>query len=148
MEAPVFLVEAQSIFFVQFRKCFNCATVEGISLENGNSIIPPAVVHQNGDSLDTVTSDESNQGPINGSKTTNATVIDEDTTTSFTDNSPPSIENEETNDSVVSESTKDSVVSDSNDSNSLEYNKRRLDEDDTNSSAPNSKKIKEDVGDK
>lgn len=116
-----------------------------ISLENGNSIIPPAVVHQNGDSLDTATSDESNQGPINGSKTT-STVIDEDTTTSFTDNSPPSIENEETNDSVVSESTKDSVVSDSNDSNSLEYNKRRLEEDET--SVPNSKKIKEDVDDK
>ncbi|KAJ8945258.1 hypothetical protein NQ318_016678 [Aromia moschata] len=86
---------------------------------------PPAVVLQNGDSLDTTTSDESNQGPINGK-----TIIDEDTTTSFTDNSPPSLdqENEETNDSVVSESTKDSIVSE--DSNSLgDYTKRPLEED-------------------
>lgn len=115
--------------------------------ENGNSILPaPVMVHQNGDSLDTTTSDESNQGPLNGktnnsnataplsatnnTNNTTTTTIDEDTTTSFTDNSPPSIENEETNDSVVSESTKDSAVSaDSNDSNSVnEYQKRRLED--------------------
>lgn len=110
----------------------------GTPLENGNSI-PPAV-HQNGDSLDPTTSDESNQGPINGK-----TIIDEDTTTSFTDNSPPSIDqNDETNDSVVSESTKDSIVSE--DSNSLgDYNKRPLEDD---AIQPSSKKIREDLGDK
>ncbi|KAG5880752.1 hypothetical protein JTB14_030577 [Gonioctena quinquepunctata] len=110
-------------------------------LENGNSI-PKAVVHQNGDALDPTTSDESNQGPLNGK-----TIIDEDTTTSFTDNSPPSIDqNEETNDSVVSvsESTKDSVVSE--DSNSLgDYTKRPIEDDPIQ---PSSKKIREDLGDK
>lgn len=121
---------------------------------NGNSIA--AVVHQNGDSLDAATSDESNQGPtpLNGNGAAAdtpappAAVIDEDTTTSFTDNSPPSIQNDETNDSLVSDSTKDSVVSD--DSNSIGFNKRPLDEDDSNApqTAPVSKKMKDDIGDK
>ncbi|KAJ8971267.1 hypothetical protein NQ314_000788 [Rhamnusium bicolor] len=89
---------------------------------------------------DTTTSDESNQGPINGKA-----IIDEDTTTSFTDNSPPSIDpNEETNDSVVSESTKDSIVSE--DSNSLgDYSKRPLEEE---SIQPSSKKIRGELGNK
>lgn len=113
----------------------------GTPLANGNSI-PKTVVHQNGDSLDPTTSDESNQGPLNGK----TTIIDEDTTNSFTDNSPPSIApDEETNDSVVSisESTKDSVVSE--DSNSLGDYKRPSEDD---SMEPPSKKLREDLGDK
>ncbi|RZC41976.1 uncharacterized protein BDFB_005535 [Asbolus verrucosus] len=111
--------------------------LSSIPLENGNAI-PPAIVHQNGDSLDTTTSEESNQGLANGKSTT--TLLDEDTNTSFADNSSPaSIEAEETNDSVVSDSTNDSMVP--------EY-KRTLDEDDSNSMEAPSKKLREEVGDK
>lgn len=108
-----------------------------IPTENGNSVNS---VHQNGDSLDTNTSDESNQGPLNGKN-----VIDEDTTTSFTEDSldkpsTPIVANEETNDSIVSDSTNDSTT---------DFNKRPLD-DDSNSEdqQPSSKKLKDDVGDK
>ncbi|XP_065165452.1 uncharacterized protein Amun [Atheta coriaria] len=109
-----------------------------VGLENGNSI--PPVVHQNGDSLDATTSDESNQGPLNG-KT--SVVLDEDTT-SFTEDSmdkpsTPIIANEETNDSIVSESTNDSAT--------VEFNKRPLD-DDSNSDDPSCKRLKDDIGDK
>lgn len=90
--------------------------------------------------MDTNTSDESNQGPLNGKN-----VIDEDTTTSFTEDSldkpsTPIIANEETNDSIVSESTNDSTA---------DFNKRPLD-DDSNSEdqQPSSKKLKDDIGDK
>ncbi|KAL3274411.1 hypothetical protein HHI36_015803 [Cryptolaemus montrouzieri] len=106
-----------------------------INLENGNSI--PAPICQNGDSLDPCVSDESNQGPLNGKA---ANVIDEDTTTSFTDNSPPSLESEETNESAISDST--------NDSSAVEFTKRPLDEDSNSVDQPSSKKIKEDLGDK
>ncbi|XP_072397241.1 uncharacterized protein Amun isoform X2 [Diabrotica undecimpunctata] len=110
-------------------------------LENGNAV-PKPVVHQNGDSIDPATSDESNQGPLNGK-----TILDEDTTTtSFTDNSPPSLDqNEETNDSVVSgseELSKDSLGS-TEDSNSIGETIKRPYED--NSIQPSSKKIREDV---
>ncbi|XP_063904144.1 uncharacterized protein LOC135123437 [Zophobas morio] len=112
--------------------------LSSILLENGNSI-PPAIVHQNGDSLDTTTSEESNQGLANGKSSRN-TLLDEDTNTSFADNSSPaSIEAEETNDSVVSDSTNDSMAP--------EY-KRALDEEDSNSMEAPSKKLREDVGDK
>ncbi|XP_008197131.1 uncharacterized protein Amun isoform X1 [Tribolium castaneum] len=107
-----------------------------VLLENGNSI-PPAIVHQNGDSLDTTTSEESNQGLANGKS---ATLIDEDTNTSFADNSSPaSIEAEETNDSVVSDSTNDSMAPEI---------KRALEEDDSNSMEAPNKKLREDVRDK
>ncbi|KAF2902100.1 hypothetical protein ILUMI_04088 [Ignelater luminosus] len=111
-----------------------------ISIENGNSVAPVSAVHQNGDLLDATTSDESNQGPLNGK----TGVLDEDTTTSFTEDSldkpsTPIITNEETNDSIVSDSTNDSNVG----------GKRSLDEDDSNSEEqPSSKKSKEDIGDK
>ncbi|CAH1284204.1 unnamed protein product [Diabrotica balteata] len=113
----------------------------GSPLENGNAV-PKPVVHQNGDSIDPATSDESNQGPLNGK-----TILDEDTTTtSFTDNSPPSLDqNEETNDSVVSgseELSKDSLGS-TEDSNSIGETIKRPYED--NSIQPSSKKIREDV---
>lgn len=107
----------------------------GINFENGNSI--PPTICQNGDSLDPLVSDESNQEPLNGKATT---VIDEDTTTSFTDNSPPSLESEETNESAISDST--------NDSSAVEFNKRPLDDDSNSVEQPSSKKIKEDTGDK
>lgn len=99
-------------------------------------------MHQNGDSLDNTTSDESNQGPLNGKSTT---VIDEDTTTSFTEDSldkpsTPIIANEETNDSIISDST--------NDSTTVEFNKRPLDDDSNSDEQPTSKKVKEDIGDK
>jgi len=113
------------------------STVSSLTIENGNSLL-----HQNGDSLDVATtSDESNQGPLNGkSKITGevtapgATVIDEDTTTSYTEDSldkptTPIIE-EETNDSIVSEST-------NSDSNNVELNKRPLEEDDEQNSNSN-----------
>ncbi|CAH1098509.1 unnamed protein product [Psylliodes chrysocephalus] len=115
----------------------------GSPLENGNAV-PKPVVHQNGDSIiDPTTSDESNQGPLNGK-----TIIDEDTTTtSFTDNSPPSIDqNEETNDSVVSgseELSKDSLPS-TEDSNSIENTLKRPYDVDT-TIQPSTKKIREDV---
>lgn len=107
----------------------------GIPLENGNT------VHQNGDSLET--SDESNQGPLNGK----TAVLDEDTTTSFTEDSmdkpsTPIVANDETNDSIVSDSTNDSTAV-----SSAESNKRPLDEDES-IEPPTSKKSKEDVGDK
>lgn len=89
----------------------------GSPLENGNAV-PKPVVHQNGDSIiDPTTSDESNQGPLNGK-----TIIDEDTTTtSFTDNSPPSIDqNEETNDSVVSGSEGELIFNHNTTKNKLE----------------------------
>lgn len=100
------------------------------------------MVHQNGDSLDNTTSDESNQGPLNGKSTT---VIDEDTTTSFTEDSmdkpsTPIIANDETNDSIISDSTNDSAT--------VEFNKRPLDEDSNSDDQPTSKKAKEDIGDK
>lgn len=106
----------------------------GIPIENGNS------VHQNGDSLDTNTSDESNQGPLNGKS-----VMDEDTTTSFTEDSldkpsTPIIANEETNDSIVSDST--------NDSSTVDFNKRPLDDDSNSEDQPSNKKLKDDIGDK
>ncbi|XP_056641357.1 uncharacterized protein LOC130894757 isoform X2 [Diorhabda carinulata] len=107
----------------------------GSPLENGNAVPKPVVVvHQNGDSIDPATSDESNQGPLNGK-----TILDEDTTTtSFTDNSPPSLDqNEETNDSVVSgsEGSTDSIG---------EATKRPY-EDTTTTVQPASKKLREDV---
>ncbi|CAG9863116.1 unnamed protein product [Phyllotreta striolata] len=117
----------------------------GSPLENGNAIPKPVVVHQNGDSIiDPTTSDESNQGPLNGK-----TIIDEDTTTtSFTDNSPPSIDqNEETNDSVVSgseELSKDSLPS-TEDSNSIENNLKRPYDVVDSTIQSSSKKIREDV---
>lgn len=99
------------------------------------------MVHQNGDSLDATTSDESNQGTMNGKSTV---VLDEDTTTSYTEDSldkpsTPITANEETNDSVMSDSTNDSAPAD--------YNKRTLD-DDSNSAEPDSKRIRNDIGDK
>ncbi|XP_017782719.1 PREDICTED: uncharacterized protein LOC108567040 [Nicrophorus vespilloides] len=111
-----------------------------VGMENGNSI--SSVLHQNGDSLDATTSDESNQGPMNGKTTT---VLDEDTTTSFTEDSmdkpsTPIIANEETNDSIVSDST--------NDSTTVEFNKRPLDDDSNSDDQPSSKKIKNNIGDK
>lgn len=114
-------------------------------MENGNSV--SSVVLQNGDSLDNTTSDDSNQGPLNGKTTT--TGIDEDTNTSYTEDSldkpsTPIIANEETNDSIVSDSTNDSSSN-----AAADYNKRRLDEDDSNSTdQPSSKKVKDDIGDK
>lgn len=117
--------------------------------ENGNSIN-----HQNGDSVGAETSDESNQGPINGNSKLDD-VLDENTTTSFTEDSmdkpsPPVIPNEETCDSVVSESTNDStsvvtsslkrpLASDEDDSSSLtnEESSNNVDEE-----QPTSKKSK------
>lgn len=119
--------------------------LSSIPLENGNSV--SSVVLQNGDSLDNTTSDDSNQGPLNGKTTT--TGIDEDTNTSYTEDSldkpsTPIIANEETNDSIVSDSTNDSSSN-----AAADYNKRRLDEDDSNSTdQPSSKKVKDDIGDK
>lgn len=113
-----------------------------VAAENGNNpVTAPVVVHQNGDSLDATTSDESNQGPLNGK----TTVLDEDTTTSYTEDSldkpsTPIIANEETNDSVISDST--------NDSSAVEFNKRPLDEDSNLEEQPSSKRIKDDIGDK
>ncbi|KAK4874615.1 hypothetical protein RN001_013975 [Aquatica leii] len=108
--------------------------LSNIIIENGNS------VHQNGDSLDASTSDESNQGPMNGK----AAVLDEDTTTSFTEDSmdkpsTPIIANDETNDSIVSDSTNDSNVGDL---------KRSLDDDSNSEDQPTSKKSKGGIGDK
>lgn len=115
--------------------------------ENGKSIPVPLSVHQNGDSLDAATtSDESNQGPINNLK---SEVIDDDTTTSYTEDSldKPSFiaANEETNDSVISDSTNDSSAAVS------EFNNKRSLDDDSNSNSENqqlSKKIKDELGDK
>lgn len=112
-----------------------------LTVENGNNpVTGPVVVHQNGDSLDTTTSDESNQGPLNGK----TTVLDEDTTTSYTEDSldkpsTPIIANEETNDSIISDSTNDSTV--------VDFNKRSLDEDSNSEEQPSSKRIKDDIGD-
>ncbi|XP_018326431.1 uncharacterized protein LOC108737820 [Agrilus planipennis] len=113
-----------------------------VPLENGNSLsaVTP-VMHQNGDSLDATTSDESNQGPLNGKS---AAVLDEDTTTSFTEDSQPAtpiVANDETNDSIVSDSTNDSVSGDL---------KRPLDDDSNSNSEeqPSNKKIKSNIGDK
>ncbi|KRT83006.1 hypothetical protein AMK59_4109 [Oryctes borbonicus] len=132
--------------------------LSSISLENGNSV--SSVVLQNGDSLDNTTSDDSNQGPLNGktATTTTTTVLDEDTNTSYTEDSldkpttPIIMTNEETNDSIVSDSTNDSS---SNAAGAHAFNKRRLDEDeeeDDNSNStdqqPSSKKVKADIGDK
>lgn len=120
--------------------------MKGIT-ENGKSIPVTLSVHQNGDSLDAATtSDESNQGPLNNGK---SAVLDEDTTTSYTEDSldKPSFiaaSNEETNDSVISDSTNDSssAVAEFN-------NKRSLDDDSNNSeNQPSSKRIKDNVGDK
>lgn len=114
-----------------------------MTAENGNNPVPaPVAVHQNGDSLDAATtSDESNQGALNGK----TTVLDEDTTTSYTEDSldkpsTPIIANEETNDSVISDSTNDSAA--------VEFNKRPLDDDSNSEEQPSSKKIKDDIGDK
>lgn len=110
--------------------------------ENGKSIPVPIAVHQNGDSLDAATtSDESNQGPLNNGK---SAVLDEDTTTSYTEDSldkPTFIAaNEETNDSVISDSTNDSSSAAAPDYN----NKRSLDDDSNNSEdQPSSKRIKD-----
>lgn len=82
--------------------------VIGIPTENGN------IVHQNGDSLDP--SDESNLEPLNGKSTEPPALgVDEDTTTSFTEDSldkpsTPIVANDETNDSIVSDSTNDSTA--------------------------------------
>ncbi|KAF5295179.1 hypothetical protein FQR65_LT10567 [Abscondita terminalis] len=108
--------------------------VADIIIENGNS------VHQNGDLLDASTSDESNQGPMNGK----TAVLDDDTTTSFTEDSmdkpsTPIIANDETNDSIVSDSTNDSNVGDL---------KRSPDDDSNSEDQPISKKSKGDIGDK
>lgn len=126
-----------NVGLVGVKVCICNPFFSGVHLENGNSI-SSALVHQNGDSLDTTTSEESNQGIANGKTTT--TLLDEDTNTSFADNSSPaSIEAEETNDSVVSDSTNDSMAP--------EY-KRTLDEDDSNSLETPTKKLRQDVGDK
>lgn len=111
-----------------------------MTVENGNTV-GGAVVHQNGDSLDATTSDESNQGPLNGKA---AAVLDDDTTTSFTEDSldkpsTPITANDETNDSIVSDSTNDSTVGDM---------KRSLDDDSNSEEQPTSKKSKNNVGDK
>lgn len=112
--------------------------------ENGKSI--PVPLHQNGDSLDAATtSDESNQGPLNNGK---SAVLDEDTTTSYTEDSldKPSFiaANEETNDSVISDSTNDSSAA------VPDFNNKRSQDDDSNTSEdqPSSKRIKNDLGDK
>lgn len=103
-------------------------------LENGNSI-PAAIVHQNGDSLDTTTSEESNQGGNIATNGKSAPLLDEDTNTSFADHSSPtSIDAEETNDSVVSDSTNDSMAH-------PDY-KRPLDDDDSNSLESSNKKLR------
>lgn len=135
------LLSRKSLFFLHKNHLFILNhSVTDVSIENGNSVAPVSGVHQNGDLLDATTSDESNQGPLNGK----TGVLDEDTTTSFTEDSldkpsTPIITNEETNDSIVSDSTNDSNVG----------GKRSLDEDDSNSEEqPSSKKSKEDIGDK
>lgn len=116
--------------------CFSHPSPD-VSIENGTPVTGP-VVHQNGDSLDAATSDESNQGPLNGK----SLALDEDTTTSYTEDSldkpsTPITANDETNDSVVSDTTNDS------------FGKRGIDEDDSNSAEqPPSKRIKDDCGDK
>ncbi|KAK5641209.1 hypothetical protein RI129_009756 [Pyrocoelia pectoralis] len=108
--------------------------LSSVGIENGNSL-----VHQNGDLLDATTSDESNQGPLNGK----SAVLDDDTTTSFTEDSmdkpnSPIMANDETNDSIVSDST--------NDSNGGDL-KRSLD-DDSNSDEKPSKKSRGNIGKK
>lgn len=118
-------------------------------MENGKSLPLSALsAHQNGDSLDAATtSDESNPAsiPLNNGKSPSSTVVaavlDEDTTTSYTEDSldkaPSSLitnnaNEEETNDSVVlSDSTSDSADC-----------KRPLEEDDSNDSGPASKRAK------
>lgn len=72
-------------------------------------------------------------------------VMDDDTTTSFTEDSldkpsTPIIANEETNDSIVSDST--------NDSSTADFNKRPLDDDSNSEDQPSNKKLKDDIGDK
>ncbi|XP_060521379.1 uncharacterized protein LOC132699010 [Cylas formicarius] len=143
--------------------------LEGIPVENGNSMAPAiAVLHQNGDSLDadpTATSDESSGGggvlpPLNGkatvapTATVPAAALDEDTrdtTASFADTdtgSPPPSEGVGDEDSVsasaASESTKDSMQDE--DSNSISFVKRRLDDDKLIAQGPTpAKKAREDV---
>lgn len=89
-----------------------------IGFENGNSI------HQNGDSLDgATTSDESNQGPpLNGKVA--APLLDEDTNTSFTEDS---LDKPAT--PIVSDETNDAFVSDSTNDSSAAVDKRPLDSD-------------------
>lgn len=100
-------------------------------------------MHQNGDSLEV--SDESNQEALNGKS---STVLDEDTKSSFTEDSldkptTPIVANDETNDSIVSESTNDSLAV------STENNKRPLDDEDSSlQEEPTSKKTKEDTENK
>lgn len=108
-------------------------------MENGNN------VHQNGDSLEA--SDESNQDTLNGKSTT---VLDEDTKSSFTEDSldkptTPIVANDETNDSIVSDSTNDSLAASST---SDPPNKRPLDDDSNSAQEPTIKKSKDDIGDK
>lgn len=92
-------------------------------------------------------SDESNQEALNGKSTT---VLDEDTKSSFTEDSldkptTPIVANDETNDSIVSDSTNDSLAASS--ASGAEGNKRPHDED-SSSQEPTCKKTKEDTGDK
>lgn len=111
----------------------------GLNVENGKN------VHQNGDTLEV--SDESNQDGLNGKSTT---VLDEDTKSSFTEDSldkpsTPIVANDETNDSIVSDSTNDSLAASST---SVECQKRPLDDDSNSQDEPTIKKSKDDVGDK
>lgn len=108
--------------------------LSNVGIENGNSL-----VHSNGDLLDATTSDESNQGPMNGK----SAVLDDDTTTSFTEDSmdkpsSPIMANDETNDSIVSDST--------NDSN--EGDLKRSHDDDSNSDEKPIKKSRGNIGKK